>query len=319
MCTKYTIINFKNVIDTYQSAIPKNQKIKLIQKNWLPLYTHSKLSSEFAYLTGKIMGDGHLSNVFCVYFIGNESEMISIKNLLVNQFKINSKHTSITRRKTKGISHCLRINNCLFGRIMYCLGNPKGNKTKQKFLIPDWIYKKKIFKKRFLQAILEDELTTIKIYQASHAITPRFKLAKSKVFITNLSQLMLQVKNMIESFGITCSEISKPTKLKNTKSLEIYFNINRNKYNIIKFSEKIGFRFNYNKEKKLQDCIQILKKTRHNRKPNINKQKILELHTKGLSIRQISKIVNLNRTSVHRIIKKRNKIPFSISPRNLII
>ena len=81
----------------------------------------------------------------------------------MKEFKTDSINCSLKKRKNKGISYLLQINYAFLGRILYLLGAPIGNKTKVAFKIPDWILANNTHKKRFLQAILEDELTTIKI------------------------------------------------------------------------------------------------------------------------------------------------------------
>ena len=67
---------------------------------------------------------------------------------------------------------------------------------------------------------------------------------------------MQQVKVAIESFGVGCSHISKP--INGAKSSELYFFINRNKRNIIKFKEEIGFRLNQDKIEKLNHSYSVL-------------------------------------------------------------
>ena len=209
------------------------------------------------------MGDGHLDARFTLKLIGKEKDLISLRNLIINKFGVNANRFSIRKRICIGVSHLLQVNNAFLGRILSLLGAPKGNKTKNAFTVPSWILTNKKFKKRFLQALLEDELTTIKIRKCNYSVAPRLKLAKREELIPNLREFMQQVKEAIESFGVECSHISKPIETK-TECQDLYFHIKPNKRNIIKFKETIGFRLNQDKVEKLNHCYDILKNTLKN-------------------------------------------------------
>ena len=305
MKNKNIILGFEDVLNTYNTKIPPKQLNLLKSSKWVPLQHKSILANECAYLIGKVMGDGHLDKHYTLKFIGQKDELIFLRKLIVDKFDIDQRKISLNIKHAKGVSYILQINFVLLGRLLYVLGAPVGNKTKQSFLIPNWILKNKESKRRFLQAILEDELTTIKISKSTHSTCPKFKLAKKEEYVKNLREFMYQIKQAIESFGVTCSHLSRPTLGKSNLTLEIYFHIDRNKDNIIKFAKEIGFRSTPKKVNELNKCIKILEKTRHNRKPFIETKRILNLRKKGYSIREIGRIVNLNSSTVHRIIKKK--------------
>jgi|TARA_Y100000310_G_C20542608_1_gene744044 intein/homing endonuclease len=254
------ILDFEDFLNTYENKnyMLNNECIRQL----FPLTLVDSLSEKYAYLVGKIMGDGHLDNKYTLYFISsNKNDLKLLCNLIIRNFKISPYRISIKKRIVKGVSYLLRVNCAYLGRILYLLGAPKGNKTKTAFDLPKWILANKILKKRFLQALLEDELTTIKIEKCNYSVCPRLKLAKKEELIPNLRDFMQQVKDVIESFGVQCSHISNPVNGNNTDSLELYFHINQNKKNIIKFKEEIGFRLNQDKIRKLDDCYRVLKAT----------------------------------------------------------
>lgn len=207
------------------------------------------------------MGDGNLDPKFTSRFIGKPDDLELLKNLIIKRFYLSQNQFKIYKRINKGISHLLQVNFASFGRILFILGAPIGNKTINDFCVPPWIMNHQNNKKRFLQALLEDELTTIKIQKSNYSIKPRLKMSKKIAYISHLNTFMNQVKNAIESFGVECSNVSPPVKGKNPESLELYFHINRNKRNIIKFKENIGFRFNQDKIKQLIECCRVLKNT----------------------------------------------------------
>ena len=69
------LLDIDDIIKTYKFKIPEKQYNFLGERRWLPLYKDSKIAEEFAYLIGKVMGDGHLSKNFHTIFLGQKEEM----------------------------------------------------------------------------------------------------------------------------------------------------------------------------------------------------------------------------------------------------
>ena len=284
--------------------MPPFQHNALIERKWLPLFNNSNLASEFAYLVAKVMGDGHLTYSFVARFSGQEKEMEELKKIINYNLGINLKKLKIVKVKAKGISYTLIVSDALLGRILFCLGAPMGNKIKSNFLVPDWIIASKRNSHMFLQGLLEDELSTVKIEKKTHSNKPRLKLAKSEELLPNLREFLNQVRMMLYTFDVNCGVIPKKANHRDDQATrDLYFDLYRDKENIIRFGENVGFRAHKEKDKILNKCIEILKKTRHIRKPVIDISEIIWLRKKGYSIREISRKVNLNKTSVHRIVK----------------
>lgn len=263
-------MNKQNIILGYEDFLKSYKIIKIDSpaKNLFPICLEDSFTEEYAYLIGKVSGDGHLDSNYTLHFIGKEKDLILLHDLIKNMFRIRSYNLSIKRRHSKGVSYLLQVNCAYLGRILYLLGAPMGNKTKTAFLAPKWILSKKNLKKRFLQALLEDELTTIKIERCNYSVKPRLNLSKRGYLIDNLKEFMQQVKEAIESFGVGCSHISRP--IDENKSQRLYFHIHRNKKNIIKFKERIGFRFNIDKIEKLENCYKTIKSSIGESRPRIS-------------------------------------------------
>lgn len=255
------IMNKQNIILDFEDFLNSYKNKNAVQpiKSFFPISLKGPLTEEYAYLIGKVMGDGNLDHSFTLRFIGKEEDLICLRDLIIDKFKINPNRFSIKRRVSKGVSYLLQVNCAFLGRILSLLGAPIGNKTKTAFRVPEWILSDNTLKRRFLQALLEDELTTIKVERCNYSVKPRLKLAKDEKLIGNLREFMEQVKWAVESFGVGCNHVSKPVQGKDTPSLELYFHINRNKKNILKFKEKIGFRFNKEKIKKLEECSRVIR------------------------------------------------------------
>tara|TARA_Y100000310_G_C20554256_1_gene749726 strand:+ start:316 stop:1131 length:816 start_codon:yes stop_codon:yes gene_type:complete len=257
-----------------------------------------------AYLVGKIMGDGHLEKTLgsCYFISEDKKELQRLKKKIISWFPIDKARCHIKKEEfNKGTSYKLRINNVKFCREMYSLGAPKGKKTEHKFLVPTWILSKIKYQKKFLQGILEDELTTIKIEKKNHSVRPQFKMAKNTKFLNDHYDFMNQVKNMLISFSVNCSEVKEVGTKSEINTHDLYFSIKRNKRSIIKFKEHIGFGLNKRKQSELENCCKILKNTL---RPEVNKEKLIFFKKRGLSIRQIARKTGISRSYVHRLLQK---------------
>ena len=65
------LLDYEDFLSNYSS---KNIKCSL--KGLFPLYLNSILAEEFAYLIGKVMGDGNLDSKFTSRFIGQKEDLI---------------------------------------------------------------------------------------------------------------------------------------------------------------------------------------------------------------------------------------------------
>ncbi|MBL7051326.1 hypothetical protein ISS04_04185 [Candidatus Woesearchaeota archaeon] len=260
------ILNFEDILNTYKTKIPKKKYISLISRRWLPLKQNSNLTQESAYFLSKIMGDGNLDKSFTCRFIGDFKDLRSLKKLIIQNYSIKSKSMTIRSKKARGHSHMLQVNDSLFGRFLYSLGAPKGNKTKIKFLVPNWIICSKNNKKYFLQGLFDDELSTIKIKRKKFIQEATFRMAKIEKYQKNLREFLSQIKKFTEDFNVNCSKIDKPhfesIQKDGSRSFSQCFRILGNINNIIHFNKNIGFRINNLRIKELKKSIFYVKKMR---------------------------------------------------------
>ena len=248
------IIKISDLESTYPYFIPKS-KINLAKK-WLPLNLDSNLAKEFAYVLGKSFGDGHLDKNYTFKHAGEHENQKLFEKLLVKRFKLSQKSIKLQKNNySKGNSTFLQVNMSVFGRILFLLGCPIGNKVKQEFFVPEWIISNKQNSKYFLQGFLEDELAIIKIKKMNHCNGGMLKMAKIPILLPSLRIFLKQIKEMIKMFDVECGSLSKKVYFKeNQKTREVYFRIKTNKKNVLKFRNKIGFRIHNSKKKELENC-----------------------------------------------------------------
>ena len=262
------------------------------------------LNETYAYLVGKVMGDGHLEKRLgsCYFISGSKSDLERLSELIKKEFSLSERNIDYIKQSyNHGISFKIRIKNTNFCRELYLRGAPKGRKVETRFSVPSWIRKNKRYSKVFLQGILEDELTTIKIKRKNHANNPQFKMSKMPDLIESHKEFVSEIRSMILNFGLECGEIKVILSRKDAKTLCVYFHLQRNKKNILRFKKEIGFKLNEEKTRELDRCCSTI--TNSLRKP-IDKNKIIILRKKGIKLREIASELNISIRTVIRILKK---------------
>lgn len=252
------ILDVPSVLSTY-SKFPTWKNYSL--SKWLPLYKNSELEKEFAFMIGKSIGDGHLDSKFTYKHTGIKRDMFELKKYLIKTFQLSSESLVIydNTKHSKGVAFQLHINNALFGRILFLLGAPMGNKTNQSFQIPEWIFSDRINSRNFLMGLFEDELTTIKILEASRCARVMIKMTKNRLYLNELRLFLNQVKLMVERLGVECSDVSrKPINCQDSSKAELYLTIKRNKLNILNYRKNIGFKIYQKKIVELEKSCFII-------------------------------------------------------------
>ncbi len=257
------VLDVNDVLETYRYFVPTTKLKLLNSRQWLPLTIDSELAEISAYLVAKVMGDGNLDPVFTCRFIGQLDDLVALKSLIINKFSIEAERLPITFREARGQSYLLQVNDSLFGRFLYAIGAPIGNKTRNEFSVPHWIKSSRKCSRSFLQALFDDELVTIKIRRAHFFTSVIFKLCKADFCQANLVEFLSQIKQLTESFDVQCSNLSGPkdenVQKNGTKTFSRYFRILGNKSNVIAFSKNIGFNLNSQKVTNLKEGLEIIK------------------------------------------------------------
>lgn len=146
----------------------------------------------------------------------------------------------------------------IVGYILYRLGVPLGNKVKKEFDVPLWIKKgNKEIKRRFLQAIFDDE-GTVKRVGIKLDYSKLLKLRKSHEKFLN------SIKKMLKEFNIESNILTKEiysTKKDNNKRIGMQIFISHRK-NLINFSKNIRF-LHQKKMRRLEDNLVIYTRRRY--------------------------------------------------------
>ena len=292
----------EDIKKTYK-LIPRNFEERVSPRKWFknkPFYVN------LAYLIGKATGYVHISKSFGhVMFSDHDKVTLNkLKYFIIQNFRVEEYKFHIWKTEAWGVGYAMYVSDALLTRLLHSAGAPKGKKVETKFSVPLWFYKDEEYIRNYLIGIFEDELTTIKIAKKSHSIKPQFKMAKCTRLLESHWRFMEQIRNSLMFFNIECGKINKIRSNKAAKTWDLYFAIQRNKRNILKFEKNLGFKFDIDRLKKLKHCCKILKNTLG---PEINREKLIFFRKRGLSIRQIAGKTGISRSHVHRLLQKYKK------------
>lgn len=254
---------------------------------------------DLAYLLGLNFGDGNIHRSLCnIWFYGNSEDLPKINKLL-------------KRFKTSGKLHVYKINNgklCVsnnaFARFMVSLGAPAGDKTKQRFLIPDWILlsrRKSKLKKRFLQGLFDSELSNVSLINGKRFAfqSLKFYSIKEKNFVKDGFEYLEQIRAILHEFGITTSEAKKDRlylrSRDNGEMVQLLFWIHSNYINLCNFITEIGFLHNSKRKQSSLRVLNEIKELAKKEKDKVAKyKKAIELRRKRLSGYKIAKQLDLS-------------------------
>lgn len=130
---KQIILEIEDVLRTYKYRRISHRIKELQRRNWFPILKNSSFGYNSAYLVGKVIGDGNLDPLFTCRFIGQREDLIDLRTFICNNFSLPCKSFTLYFRQNAGVSYLLQVNDALFGRLLYALGAPMGNKVKTPF------------------------------------------------------------------------------------------------------------------------------------------------------------------------------------------
>ena len=248
------------VLLTAQKTVPlyksqeKAKEIIANHKDWFPIMASPKMSG----IVADLMFDGHLqSDLWRIdYTSKNKVELRRFSRELFDLFRVKSKIRKNTGNKFS-TSFNLGMNNKLLSRILFRVGVPAGNKTNQKYSIPEWILENRENFREFAKqmftcegcAFVDDTNPFIDV-----------SMWKREDLVQNAVDFLFLVKQkLIEYFGIETTDVyitkNKNTRKDSTISREVKFRIKR-KDSLIKFYEEIGFD-SKGKQVKLKKILRI--------------------------------------------------------------
>lgn len=249
-------------------------------------------------LFGYLLGDGYVNiskNKGYISFYGQKEDLEEIQkdlkglgfnsNLISRErnHKINTKY-GIKEFSAKNYELYNRSKEFAF--LLKELGMQLGNKTNQKFLLPDWIMNGEIYVKRlFLAGFFGAELSSPSTHTKTGFYSPILSQNKNTKLKNNAREFLLQITKLLEEFGVKVNKISEDKELVNLRFRLI---ISAQEDNLLNLYQKIGYEYN-KKRKRLADiaCLYILKKKQIQKERSEIANKIKEYKMKGFKLKEL--------------------------------
>ncbi len=212
-----------------------------------PIIPNENLVRMVSYLTF----DGHLSlKQHCFLYTGKDENSIQpFRKLIMKIFKIDG----VLRFKNDGSfgpSCEFRVFNNPITKLLYLAGAPSGNKTLQRFDMPNWISQNKEFTRFYLQVAFDCEGSIWKGKDGRIGIN--FTMAKEESILDDaINFLTMMQKLLLDYFGIKSGKITiidGNTRKDGKRTKFLRFKISTD--SLKKFKREIGF-ISYIKNNKL--------------------------------------------------------------------
>lgn len=235
------------------SDFPKRDEFLLLikaspQKNLFE-HAYDECSSFLALLLGFGLGDGSLKKddfVLCYYFF-LKADAVSFSRDLFIFFSQQS--------NVKFHGGCYRVE--FYSRKLYeklrHLGFPTGNRVKQEFLVPNWVFHgSHELKRSFLRGMFGAEGS--KPFRGRRRI--QFVLSKDEEYIENLLFFLNQLRSLLLFFGIASTHIQLRKQPRRAFHGRFYIT---GEENIRKFHGRIGFAYAAEKQLALEKLAHTFK------------------------------------------------------------
>jgi hypothetical protein len=227
----------------------KFEKTSFVQKYSKEYFQINKTQEFLALLIGFSICDGHINKREnkCHFFFRRKSDA----ELFSKDFKkIFNKESLRITKDLNGESYSIRIiKGSALAKLLVKIGVPRGNKVFQHFLIPNWIYYgNDEIKKIFLSTVIGNEGSA----PSNNRWRIQFVLSKCEEQVSNLLDLLNQIRTMLYHFGINTSHI----QLRKQKGRQFHgrFYI-KGKENLHKFYNEFSFLYASEKQEVLEKLI----------------------------------------------------------------
>lgn len=211
-----------------------------------------------------VFGDGHICQRFeSTQLSGNYDDLVKLKHEVETNLKIETGDEIYESSKN---SYRFNISNTAFARLLYGAGAPKGDKTIQDLLLPEWLLKsKKCVKREFLSVLFGNELSTPR-KQGSYPCTiqaSEFAINKNINLKENAIRYLSQIRNVLKKeFNIECGKATKVDDLTlrkdGSRNYKFSFNILGNVLNTLRFYIEFSLSYATQKQRKFDKLIEVI-------------------------------------------------------------
>jgi len=284
--------------------------IHLKKRGLLPLKYSSPQLPYILKVMGYIFGDGSIHfakkrGKGQTWFWGNAEDLGSIRrdvasigyrcSRVYSRKRTKKIETSYSVYEFERIDTECKVCSSSFAILLVALGVPLGNKARQEYHIPQWLFKAPLWQKRlFLASFFGAEMNTPKT-MTSHGhnfYCPVVSMNKKEAFVENGIVFFREISKLLNDFGVTTLKISQRKENVNTFRLRLI--LSGRSESMINLFTKVGFEYNKKRSGIASVAVQYLKWKQSviaERKEMATKVKEKEL-VKGVSARNIFRSID---------------------------
>ena len=284
--------------------------IHLKRRGLLPLRYSSPQLPYILKIIGYVFGDGNIyfakkRGKGQTWFWGKPEDLESIRRDVASiGYRCSRVYSRKRKQKIKTsysvyeferIETACRVCSSSFAILLVALGVPLGNKARQEYHIPQWLFKAPLWQKRlFLASFFGAEMNTPKTLtgHGHNFYCPVVSMNKREEFVENGILFFREISELLNEFGINTLKISQRKENANTFRLRLM--LSRCPQNMINLFTRVGFEYNKKRKGLANVAVQYLKWKQlviAERKEMASKVKQKEL-VKAMSARDIFSSLN---------------------------
>lgn len=237
----------------------------LDEKNLTTLNYNSFQIPYFAKILGFVFGDGVVNLVGknkkgLVSFYGSKNDLKKIKADL-QKIGIRGQIYSRIRQHTiknnynktyifTNNEHRLQVNSTAFVVLLYALGVPLGNKTKQKFSVPWWIKKAPLWQQRlFVASFFGAEMSTPRSVGKYTFASPALNINKNRRLVKDGIKFLNEIKQILKKLAVDSYAVKTVKDISTKETAGLRFQIANTNENLLNFFQTVGFEYNNKKQR----------------------------------------------------------------------
>lgn len=252
---------------------------ELKKRSLLPLKTTNEKLPYLLKIMGFVLGDGSIQfikNKGIVWFYGEKKDLEKIredvKKIGFTPSRVYSRernheiNTNYGKVKFSHNEESFKTTSSAFAALLWAMGVPAGNKTRQDWNVPEWLLKCPKWQKRlFLASFFGAELTTPSPVSGHgfNIAAPILSVSKKQQFTKSGKAFLKTLQKMLREFGvkshILAEEKKNYTNKKGESSTRLRLQVSSKPENLIKFWSRIGYEYNTKKTFFANAAIQYLK------------------------------------------------------------
>jgi tRNA-splicing ligase RtcB len=240
-------------------------KIHLRRRNLLPLPMDSSAMPYLLKLMGYVLGDGTIyftggSGRGTTWFYGKREDLEAIRedvralgftpSRVYSRWRRHRLTTPYDTYEFEQEETSFKVAGTSFALVLAALGLPVGDKAKQDFRVPSWLFEAPRWQQRlFLAAFFGAELAAPKAFDAhgTNFYAPVLSMNKREGFVKSGQAFLTDIGRLLEGFGIEVKTISKrkeQVNLDGSRSVRLRLILSSKSESLINLWGRVGFEYN---------------------------------------------------------------------------